>query len=64
LLIGAVSGGKAASDAKMADLRRDARALAAKARSLSETIQPDAATREDRLLESKNFMRLADLAGR
>ena len=64
LLLGAVSGGKSASDVKMADLRRAARALAAEARSLSQSIQPDVTTREGRLSEAKNFRRASDLAGR
>ena len=60
LLIGAVSGGKSASDVKTADLRREARALAAKARSISESIQSDPIpTREQRLAEARNFKHLA-----
>jgi hypothetical protein len=60
LLIGAVSGGKSASDVKMADLRRSARALAAEARSISESILPDIpTTREQRLAEARNFKHLA-----
>jgi hypothetical protein len=47
-------------DAKMADLRREARALAAKARSIIESIQSDPTqTREQRLAEARNFRRMA-----
>ena len=64
LLIGAVSGGKAASDIKMADLRRSARALAAEARALGASISDDIPTTpEQRLAEAHNFRRLAVLAG-
>jgi hypothetical protein len=67
ILIGSVSGATTSSpsDAKMADLRREARALAAKARSISESIQRDPIpTRDQRVAESLNFKRLAAMAGR
>jgi hypothetical protein len=76
LLVGPVSGGKSAPDVKMADLRREARALAAKARALGESIPADRApTRESiptdpiqarayRIAEARRFRRDADLAGR
>jgi hypothetical protein len=51
-------------DVKMAARRREARALAARARSISASILPDVTTREGRLLEAKNFRRASDLAGR
>jgi hypothetical protein len=64
LLVGAVSGGKSASDVKMADLRRSARALAAEARSISGSISdPVPMTREQRIAEASAFRRAA-MAGR
>jgi hypothetical protein len=67
LLIGAVSGGtsSAPSDPKMAERRREARALAAKARSMSASIS-DAAplTRDQRLAEAANFRRIATAAAK
>jgi hypothetical protein len=59
LLIGAVSGGKSAGDIKTADLRREARALADKARSISASIPDPVLTREQRLAEARNFRHLA-----
>ena len=60
--------GKAAIDVvqchAVAARRREARALAARARAISESILPDVTTREGRLLEAKNFRRASDLAGR
>jgi hypothetical protein len=66
-VIGSVSGATTPSPdaSKMADLRREARLLAAKARSLSESIPSDPApTRDQRLAEARGFRRAADLAGR
>jgi len=65
-VLGSVASSQSApSDAKMADLRREARALAAKARSISESIQRDPIpTRDQRVAESLNFKRLAAMAGR
>jgi hypothetical protein len=60
LVIGAVSGGTAAppSDPKMADLRREARALAAKGRALAASIpDPVPLTREQRVAEAAAFRR-------
>jgi hypothetical protein len=60
LVIGAVSGGKSADDVRMADLRREARKLAASAREISESIQSDPVlTREQRLAEARNFRHMA-----
>jgi hypothetical protein len=60
-VVGWVSGATSSPDAsKMAHLRRAARALAAKARSLSESIQSDPVqTREQRLAEAWNFKHMA-----
>jgi hypothetical protein len=60
-VIGSVSGTTSApGDAKMADRRRDARALAAKARSLSQSISdPVPLTREQRIAEAQAFRRVA-----
>jgi hypothetical protein len=65
-IVGWVSGATSSPDAsKMANLRREARALAAKARSLSHSIfDPAPLTREQRLAEARNLRRAADLAGR
>jgi hypothetical protein len=61
LLLGAVSGGKSAnSDIKIADLRREARALADRVRAVGESIQSDPVlTREQRIAEARNFRHLA-----
>jgi hypothetical protein len=61
-VIGSVSGATTSSpsDAKMADLRREARALAAKVRALGESIQSDPPqTREQRLADARNFKHMA-----
>jgi phage head maturation protease len=60
LVVGPTSGGQSASDMKTADLRREARMLAAKARSIIASI-PDAAplTREQRIAEAQALRRLA-----
>jgi hypothetical protein len=60
---GPISSGKSASD--IADLRREARALAAKARSISESISdPVPSTRAQRLVEAHNLRRIAMAATR
>ena len=60
LVVGPTSSGKSASDVKITDRRREARALAAKARSISESIQSDPVqTREQRLAEARNFKHMA-----
>jgi hypothetical protein len=65
-VVGWVSGATSSPDAsKMADLRRGARALAVRARGISDSISdPVPATREQRLAEARNLRRAADLAGR
>lgn len=65
-VIGSVSGATTPSPdaSKMADLRREARALAAKARSLSESITITPSTRDQRLTEARNFRHAANLASR
>jgi hypothetical protein len=60
LVVGPTSGGQSASDMKTADLRREARALAAKARAISESIpDPVPMTREQRLAEARTFRHIA-----
>src|SRR5260370_6036189 len=60
LVVGPTSGGQSASDIRTADLRREARALAAKARAISESISdPVQLTREQRIAEAQAFRRLA-----
>jgi hypothetical protein len=61
LVVGPTSGGQSASsDSKMADRRREARSLAAKARSIIASIpDPVPMTREQRLVEAHNFRRVA-----
>jgi HK97 family phage prohead protease len=58
--IGAGSGGKSASDIEMAARRCEARALAAKARSIAESISdPVPTTREQRIAQAAEFRRMA-----
>jgi hypothetical protein len=65
LVVGPTSGRSATCDIKMADRRREARALAAKARSICASIPDDPApTRDRRLAEARNFRHAADMAGR
>ena len=62
ILIGSVSGATTSSpsDAKMADLRREARAFSAKVRARGESISdPVSTTREQRLAEASAFRRAA-----
>jgi len=62
-VVGWVSGATSSPDASKADLRRDARALAAKARALGASISDDIPTTpEQRLAEAHNFRRLAVFA--
>ena len=66
-VLGSVASSQSApSDAtKNVDRRREARALAAKARSLSVSISDDVpTTREQRLAESRNFRHAANMVGR
>jgi hypothetical protein len=61
IMIGSVSGATTSppSDAKVADRRREARALAAKARAISESISdPVPLTREQRIAEAQALRRL------
>ncbi|WMT78860.1 hypothetical protein [Bradyrhizobium sp. Ash2021] len=64
LVLGAVAGGTSPpGDGKTADLRREARALAAKARAISESISDSKPqTREQRVAEAMNFRRIATAA--
>jgi hypothetical protein len=66
LLIGAVAGGTTAPvDAKMANLRREARALAAKGRSICASIpDPVPMTRAQRIAEAHEFRRLAAVSSK
>jgi hypothetical protein len=60
LVVGPTSSGKSASDVKITDRRREARAFAAKVRSRGESISdPVPTTREQRLAEARNFKHLA-----
>jgi hypothetical protein len=65
-VVGWVSGATSSPDAsKMAALRREARALAAKGRSICAAItDAPPQTREQRLADARSFRRAADLAGR
>jgi phage head maturation protease len=60
LVVGPTSSGKSASDVKITDRRREARALAARARAISESIpDPVPTTREQRIAEASAFRRAA-----
>ncbi|MGY4504213.1 hypothetical protein ACVWYH_008170 [Bradyrhizobium sp. GM24.11] len=59
LVVGPTSGGQSASDIRTADLRREARALAAKARAMSESISVVPQTREERIAQAQAFRRSA-----
>jgi hypothetical protein len=70
-VLGSVSGattsppGGPGDTPKMADLRREARTLAAKARAISESISdPVPTTRDQRLAEARNFRHAANKVGR
>jgi hypothetical protein len=61
LLIGAVSGGKSASDVKIADRRREARVLVARATALCASIDdetPAPTTRDQRIAEAQALRRM------
>jgi hypothetical protein len=62
LVVGPTSSGKSVGDEKVADLRREARVLAAKARALCASIDdepPIPSTREQRMAEARNLRRIA-----
>jgi phage head maturation protease len=65
LLIGAVGSKSAPADTKMADLRREARSLAARAREISDSISdPVPLTREQRIAEAQALRRMAMAGGK